>query len=155
MKKLKIIEVVGMFCKEDIVGLFANTKWNHLNNLEIAMWNPKTIEEIIKGISINCPKLEKLTSTDLSEANILHLIKNCKSLQELYLQPKDLSIKCKKYSIPFLLEIRKHIQNLYISPLEGPISPLTSTERVEKLFNSKHEFDDDLNCPCERKDIFS
>ena len=153
LKKLKIIEAVGTFCKEDIVGLFANTKWNHLKNLEIA--NTKNIDEIIKGISINCPKLEKLTSTDLSEANVLYLIKHCKSLQEFCLHPKDLSIEYKNYSMPFLLEIRKHIQNLYISPLEGPISPLTSTERVEKLFNSKHEFDDDLDCPCERKDIFS
>ena len=155
LKKLKIMEAVGTFCKEDIVGLFANTKWNHLNNLEIVMLNPKNMHEIIKGISINCLNLEKLSSTDLSEANILHLLKTCKSLKELYLLPKDLSIKCKKYSLPFLLEIRKHIQNLYISPLEGPISPLTSTERVEKLYNSKHDYDDSLDCPCERKNIFS
>ena len=136
LNKVQLIPEFGAyFYKEDFVELFTKNSWDHLTNLHInsRSCNHMQMKNLLKGISENCPNLENLRIDDLNESNVLYLIKNCKNLQSLG------SLNHKNFSLEFLLEIRQRIANLYLSELEGPITPLTSPFHIEKLFLRRRE----------------
>ena len=131
LNKLQLMSEFGYFYKEDFLELFTKYSWGHLTNLHISSRGLQ-MKNLLKGISENCPNLENLRingiTNDLNESNVLYLIKNCKSLQSLG------SLNHKYFSLEFLLEIRQRIANIYLSELEGPITPLTSPFHIRKLF---------------------
>ena len=137
---------IGYYDKEDFLKLFTKISWSHLTNLYVKSWqsNNKEMANLLKTISENCPNLENLRINDLNESNVLYLIKNCKKLQSLG------SLYHKNFSLDFLLEIRKRIANLYLSELEGPITPLTSPFHIRKLFFHGREKEINKICDCEK-----
>ena len=147
LNKVQLIPEFGAyFYKEDFVELFTKNSWDHLTNLHInsRSCNHMQMKNLLKGISENCPNLENLRIDDLNESNVLYLIKNCKNLQSLG------SLNHKNFSLEFLLEIRKRIANLYLSELEGPITPLTSPFHIRKLFFHRNETEVQKIHDCEK-----